>query len=292
MGSEDESKFDAAKAELFEAVGHPNRIRILQALDGGPVGFADLKKKVGMESSGHLSFHLGKLDHLVALNPEGRYTLTGEGREALSMIQTVREKGNGRWTRPSLGVGKPLVAVLLAAIVVLAAFGAIQQLEITNLSSPPPGTTLLDGKPYWYAAIPSGELPKNQSTTAWVGGVEFILTPLYSRMFVVVSPGLANLTSPSGGGNFTVVVTFSANGTAAAPQGILVTTSFLPNYDVQVKFPDGAVETFGADQLGVSGTASAGSGSTGSLWFSAHALPRVAVSENATSITLYVGYER
>ncbi|MDA4124434.1 MAG: winged helix-turn-helix domain-containing protein [Thaumarchaeota archaeon] len=63
--------FDSARAELFEALGHPNRIRILQAMREGPLGFAELKRQVGIESSGHLTFHLGKLGGLVSWGQMG-----------------------------------------------------------------------------------------------------------------------------------------------------------------------------------------------------------------------------
>jgi hypothetical protein len=50
------------QAEVFDALGHPTRIVILKALNEGPSGFAELKKKTGIESSGHLLHHLNKLN--------------------------------------------------------------------------------------------------------------------------------------------------------------------------------------------------------------------------------------
>ena len=84
MGTDKSSnEFDLREAELFEALGHPTRIRILQMLNANPLGFSELKKKIGIDSSGHLTFHLSKLVGLVKTNPEGRYCLTDSGREAL-----------------------------------------------------------------------------------------------------------------------------------------------------------------------------------------------------------------
>ena len=77
------NEFDQREAELFEALGHQTRIGILQTLNENPLGFSELKKKIGIESSGHLTFHLSKLAGLVKTNPEGRYCLTDNGREAL-----------------------------------------------------------------------------------------------------------------------------------------------------------------------------------------------------------------
>lgn len=48
------SDFDSSRAELFEALGHPVRMKILEFLGKAPLGFSELKKKVGIESSGHL----------------------------------------------------------------------------------------------------------------------------------------------------------------------------------------------------------------------------------------------
>jgi DNA-binding transcriptional ArsR family regulator len=43
---------DRQSAEIFDALGHPTRIAILKALNQGPMGFADLKKKISIDSSG------------------------------------------------------------------------------------------------------------------------------------------------------------------------------------------------------------------------------------------------
>ena len=54
-------QFDSSRAELFEALGHPSRVKILKVLERNQLGFADLKREVGIGSSGHLQFHLNKL---------------------------------------------------------------------------------------------------------------------------------------------------------------------------------------------------------------------------------------
>ena len=46
-------------------------------------------REVGIESSGHLSFHLGKLDHILKVTPEGAYKLTDDGREALHLAEVM-----------------------------------------------------------------------------------------------------------------------------------------------------------------------------------------------------------
>ncbi|MEM1558383.1 MAG: winged helix-turn-helix domain-containing protein [Thermoproteota archaeon] len=69
--------------EVFEAVSHPLRIRILKALAKSPMGFSEIKKALGIESSGELSFHLNKMRNLLDKDSEGRYVLNSTGYDAL-----------------------------------------------------------------------------------------------------------------------------------------------------------------------------------------------------------------
>ena len=80
---------DRQRAEVFDALSHPTRIMILKALSDEVLGFADLKKKLGIESSGHLQHHLSKLDGLVKTDEYGKYTLSDQGEDALLSVQTV-----------------------------------------------------------------------------------------------------------------------------------------------------------------------------------------------------------
>src|SRR5262245_18070959 len=91
-----QDSFNETKAELFEALGHPMRISILKALESRPLGFAEIKKTVGIESSSHLQFHLRKLNGLVDDAACGDYALTPDGRDALRVfraadIRTLKE---------------------------------------------------------------------------------------------------------------------------------------------------------------------------------------------------------
>jgi hypothetical protein len=52
---------------------------MLQALAKSPHGFSELKRALGIESSGQLQFHLGKMNGLVQVTPEGDYALTDQG---------------------------------------------------------------------------------------------------------------------------------------------------------------------------------------------------------------------
>lgn len=91
-----DSRFDSERAELFEALGHETRIRILQILEESPSSFSELKKGVNIESSGNLSFHLGKLGNLIGTDSNGDYLLTDDGKEAVRVIDTSIECGISR----------------------------------------------------------------------------------------------------------------------------------------------------------------------------------------------------
>lgn len=282
MAREDEAKFDVAKAELFEAVGHPNRIRILQALDQGSVGFAELKKKVGIESSGHLSFHLGKLSQLVALNADGQYSLTGEGREALRMIHTVKEGAGGgaRWN-PRL-TWKSLTAVLVVLLVALATVAVVQQVEIAGLTGPPPGTVSLDGRPFWYAVIPLSVLPPDSNLSVLLDGVDFTFIP--GQLGTVGVPLSYNGSVP-----FTVSLT----NITSVQVGRVVSFRLAPSPDVLVRFPDGKTELVSEWRAVTSnGITSVTFVPQSWPWFSTHTGPQVAVSENSTDITFFVSAGR
>jgi DNA-binding transcriptional ArsR family regulator len=131
--------FDATKAELFEAISHPVRIKILEALNEKPMGFAELGRNVGIESGGHLSFHLAKLRHLIRTNPRGDYALTGEGKEALWTIHALQESGRQASAvagRPSVrhrSLLKPIIAIILIVVIALGGFGLYQQGEFSSL---------------------------------------------------------------------------------------------------------------------------------------------------------------
>ena len=104
----DQSDFNVGRAELFDAISHPVRIRILEALEGKDLGFSQLKKEIGVESGGRLAFHIAKLRYLVKTNSAGNYELTDDGREALWSAKTLsankvgpNSNGNGTKLKPT-----------------------------------------------------------------------------------------------------------------------------------------------------------------------------------------------
>jgi len=54
--------------ETFEAISHPVRIKILKVLAEKSLSFSELKRELGIKSSGKLDFHFKKLDNLITTN--------------------------------------------------------------------------------------------------------------------------------------------------------------------------------------------------------------------------------
>ena len=96
MEDEGQVANDRQRAEVFDALGHPTRIVILKALSEGPLGFADLKKKTAIDSSGHLQHHLNKLNGLIKTDEYGKYCLSDQGKDALLTVQTVENASGSR----------------------------------------------------------------------------------------------------------------------------------------------------------------------------------------------------
>ncbi len=83
-----------ADIELFEAISHPTRVKMLYTLKEESLGFAELKKIAGVSSSGNLQHHIRKLTSLIGTNSSGEYILTDQGREAIVAINAVRNLQN------------------------------------------------------------------------------------------------------------------------------------------------------------------------------------------------------
>ncbi len=81
------------KAELFKALGHPARIRILELLAAGELPVRDLLADTGMEAS-HLSQHLAVLKRagVVAARREGNAVHYRTAHESVnSLLAAARE---------------------------------------------------------------------------------------------------------------------------------------------------------------------------------------------------------
>jgi DNA-binding HxlR family transcriptional regulator len=154
------NQFDASRAELFEALGHPMRVKILNSLEGRQMGFAELKREVGIESSGHLQFHLSKLSGLVATTAGGDYMLSDDGREAIRVLRSTR--ANSEQTAPVAKASslrridrRTLLLTVLVAVVVLASVAIYQQDQIAAMNRTLSSETVsIGGTKYYYENIP------------------------------------------------------------------------------------------------------------------------------------------
>jgi len=88
---EKDVKRDKQQAEFFDSLAHPTRIKILKTLSEEPLSFSELKRRLGIESSGHLQHHLSKLGNLVKTDEKGRYCLSEHGEDALIAIQAIEK---------------------------------------------------------------------------------------------------------------------------------------------------------------------------------------------------------
>jgi len=141
---EDQSQVerDRQRAEVFDALGHPTRVLILKVLSEGSLGFADLKKKTAIESSGHLQHHLTKLDGLIKTDEYGKYCLSNEGKDALLTVQTVENSSpkqssiKERAQRGHKKVSLKTVAFLLIALLIASTAIAVYEYgQIATLRS-------------------------------------------------------------------------------------------------------------------------------------------------------------
>ena len=141
---EDEKRIeqDKQRAEVFDALGHPTRILILKVLSEDSLGFADLKKKTSIESSGHLQHHLTKLDGLIKNDEYGKYCLSEQGKDALLTVQTVenaspksslKEKTNLQHFKFRT-VMKPVAFLLVALLIASSAIAVYEYQQTVSLS--------------------------------------------------------------------------------------------------------------------------------------------------------------
>lgn len=61
---EDIKKDETARRAELDILAHPVRIRILKMLRKNSMSFSELNKALGIESSGHLQYHLERLGDL------------------------------------------------------------------------------------------------------------------------------------------------------------------------------------------------------------------------------------
>jgi hypothetical protein len=73
----------------FEVFSNPLRIETLKELSKTPLRFADMKRKLKIESNDLLDLHLKNLDELITKNKQGLFTLNEKGFAVLQAIEVV-----------------------------------------------------------------------------------------------------------------------------------------------------------------------------------------------------------
>ncbi|BFI74857.1 ArsR/SmtB family transcription factor [Sulfurisphaera ohwakuensis] len=76
--------------DVFDAISNEVRRKILKSLQV-PKSFSELLEELDIESPA-LAFHLKKLDGLISKDNEGKYTLTEQGKKALSIINMIESQ--------------------------------------------------------------------------------------------------------------------------------------------------------------------------------------------------------
>jgi DNA-binding transcriptional ArsR family regulator len=112
-----QDQFDREKAELFEALSHPVRIKILMSLSNGPLSFSQLKHVSGIESGGQMAFHLSKLGDLILLTKDGDYALSPQGIEAAHFLSNAFKEQR---TIESSGSRRVLLKIAFVLLVLIA----------------------------------------------------------------------------------------------------------------------------------------------------------------------------
>jgi hypothetical protein len=156
------------RAELFETLAHPTRARILRILEKQPLSFAELKRALGIESSGNLQHHLGKLGDLIKRTDDGKYAVTDDAREAIRLIDVIKQEHEIAQTRvkPSFPTGtrmRWLVPTLAGiALLILVSYGVYSRLagsiplfSILDFSK---NILEINGAKYYYLAVTTSEL--------------------------------------------------------------------------------------------------------------------------------------
>jgi|WetSurMetagenome_2_1015567.scaffolds.fasta_scaffold83603_1 DNA-binding HxlR family transcriptional regulator len=128
---------DRQRAEVFDALGHPTRILILKAVSEGSMGFADLKKKINVDSSGQLQHHLNKLNGLIKTDEYGKYCLSDQGKDAFHTVQLVENTKQIKKNRinrfKTASILKSLSILLVTLLIVSSAVALLEYNQTMTL---------------------------------------------------------------------------------------------------------------------------------------------------------------
>lgn len=109
---------------MFRALRHPIRRKILNLLADREMAFTEIERILGIDS-GHLTYHLTKLQYLIATIEGGKYHLSVFGKAALNLLSNV--EGTGRTFKLEED-GKPrlpLNAMQVGVLILILAVGLV-----------------------------------------------------------------------------------------------------------------------------------------------------------------------
>ncbi len=112
-------------SEVFEAISHPVRIKILKILEKQPSSFASLKRQLNIDSSGNLDHHLKKLGPLITTNGNGLYALSDAGKEALVSIGAIEAWKDNERRKNRAFIRVPKMVFVLASLEILIAVASL-----------------------------------------------------------------------------------------------------------------------------------------------------------------------
>lgn len=141
------------RAKVFDALSHPTRIRILKVLQKEALSFADLKKRMGIESGGHLQHHLNKLENLIKTDEYGKYCLSEEGEDALFAMQTIEKVAESGEKAHVHANGLGMRRFLIGIITLLAVVSLASSLYMSNSD--------LVGSQYFYDVVEGSPFKEN-----------------------------------------------------------------------------------------------------------------------------------
>jgi len=82
---------ESQNGDIFDAISHEIRRKIIQLLAEKPKTFSELQKDLGLDSPA-LAFHIRKLNGLISKNDQGYYELTPLGVKALNVIRQIHNE--------------------------------------------------------------------------------------------------------------------------------------------------------------------------------------------------------
>jgi hypothetical protein len=122
---------------MFSSLKHPVRRKILRMLNDKPMTFKEMTELLGVSSS-HLTYHLESLGELVFKMEDNKYKLSAFGLATVSAMKGVEEAPTEVEAKRRLKLPlkwKAVVGALLVAVLVLAAFSALQYSTLNQLSA-------------------------------------------------------------------------------------------------------------------------------------------------------------